>query len=536
MRYFGAAALLGIITALVGVTAEAAGASSPSFLQACTTTPGTIDNSGGCIGAVLDAIDQARAAEGIGPMTLPGSYPAMAPEAQLLAIVNRERADRGLATLAGTTGDLDSVAQGGADTLTDPAVSAPPYADGRWQGTSTEANALTQALGADYYWMYQDGWGGSQSATFNIDCTSATAPGCWSHRRALLVAFDPGLTLSMGAAVNPTAAQGYPVWTTLLMGTTGHPPAYTATATPVSACDSGIPTGKVARVAGADRDATAILASADAFPQNSSAGGVVLASDANFPDALTGGPLAVDKHAPLLINPPAGLAPAVDAEIHRVLAPGGTVYVLGGPLAMSPSVDHALAGAGFAVQRLAGADRYQTAVAIAHARNDPATVIEVTGTGFADALAAAPAATAADAALLLTDGATQAGATAGYLAQHSGARYSVGGPAGTADPAASPIAGPDRYATALAVAERFFTHPATLGFATGATFPDALAGGPVAARQGGALLLVPSCGTIPADVSAFLSSVGQSVTSGWLFGGGTAVGDQILGQLNRALG
>jgi putative cell wall-binding protein len=261
----------------------------------------------------------------------------------------------------------------------------------------------------------------------------------------------------------------------------------------------------------------------------------VLASDANFPDALTGGPLAVDKQGPLLINPPTGLAPAVDAEIRRVLAPGGTVYVLGGPLAMAPAIDGPLAADGYHVTRIAGADRYQTAVAIADARNDPATVIEVTGNGFADALAAAPAATALKAALLLTNGTQQSVATAGYLAQHVGTRYAVGGPASAADPSASPVAGSDRYATALQVTKRFVAQPATIGFATGATFPDALAGGPVAARQGGALLLVPACGPVPADVSAFLSSVGQSVAAGWLFGGGIAVSDEVLGQLDQAL-
>ena len=35
-------------------------------------------------------------------------------------------------------------------------------------------------------WVYQDGWNGSVRATWNLDCTSAVAPGCNGHRRAVL--------------------------------------------------------------------------------------------------------------------------------------------------------------------------------------------------------------------------------------------------------------------------------------------------------------------------------------------------------------
>jgi len=35
-------------------------------------------------------------------------------------------------------------------------------------------------------WVYHDGWQGSKQKTLNGDCTSATAPGCNGHRRAVL--------------------------------------------------------------------------------------------------------------------------------------------------------------------------------------------------------------------------------------------------------------------------------------------------------------------------------------------------------------
>ncbi|MHB8466517.1 MAG: cell wall-binding repeat-containing protein [Acidimicrobiales bacterium] len=543
-----AAGLVMVPVALIARTAApawAADGTRPGFLDVCSHEPGTIDNGGECVHATLSAINHERASEGIGPMSLPASYPTLAADAQLLSIVDRERVDRGLPPLVGTTSDLDTDAQSGANTRSDPAVTAPPYADGRWQGTSTEAADLSQALGADYFWMYRDGWGGSSDTTFNTDCTSANAGACWSHRRAILAAFDPGLHLSMGAAVNATAADGYPVWTTVLMATTGRPPGYISTWSDLgtqaawsdvgSPCGSDVPTGKIDRVAGGDRDATAIMASTRAYPQPDSADVVVLASDANFPDALAAGPLAVAKHGPLLITPPDALTSSVRAEIQRVVPPAATVYVAGGSLAVSPSVDATLRQDGYAVTRLAGSDRYETAVAIANARGNPTTAIEVTGQGFADALAAAPAATAIDAALLLTDGPQQASATATYMALHPGRRYAIGGAASAADPLATSIAGADRYATAVAVSKAFLPDATTLGFAAALSFPDALAGGPVAARLGGALVLVPGCGALPSDLESYLSSVSQSVVGGWLFGGGRAVGDDVLAQIEQAL-
>jgi hypothetical protein len=225
------------------------------------------------------------------------------------------------------------------------------------------------------------------------------------------------------------------------------------------------------------------------------------------------------------------------AEIQRVLPQGKTVFVLGGGLALSPSLDSQLTSAGYTVKRIAGGDRFETAVKIADQLGDPTTVFEATGLGFADALAAGPAAAAAKGAILLTDNATQAAPTAAYLSAHpGGTHYAIGGPAAAADPSAQSIVGADRYATAIQVDQMFLQSPKALGFATGTAFPDALSGGPAAFRAGGGLLLVPGCGSLPSTLSSYLASVKGTVTSGMLFGGPGAVGDDVLGELDQALG
>jgi len=305
------------------------------------------------------------------------------------------------------------------------------------------------------------------------------------------------------------------------------------------ACTAGpsspAPSGKVGRVAGATRDGTAIGASQAAFPNAGSAGAVVLASNANFPDALAGTPLAVAKHGPVLLTTPSGLDPAVATEVSRVLPKGGTVFLLGGSGALASSIDAQVQAMGDVPQRLAGTDRFSTATAIANALGNPSVILEATGTDFADALSAGAAAAKAGGAVLLTNGSTQSPATAAYLSAHPADKSTaVGGPAAAADPSAVAVSGPDRFATAVMVAQHFFTSPATLGFASGLAFPDALAGGGAIGATGGPMLLVPACGSLPSALASYLGS-STGVTSGSLYGGTSAVGDDVLAELESAV-
>ena len=290
----------------------------------------------------------------------------------------------------------------------------------------------------------------------------------------------------------------------------------------------------VVRIAGATRDATAVAASDELFPAPASAKAVVLASNAAFPDALVGAPLAAAKNGPLLLTTPTELDPIVAAEIVRVLPVGGTVYVLGGAAAIGPSVDAALDADGFAVQRLSGTNRFATAVAVAGALGNPTTVLEATGLDFPDGLAAGAAAVHSGAAVLLTDGSTQAAETTAYHLAHPGPDYAIGGPAALADPNATAIVGSDRYATAAAVAARFWAPPASqstyVGCASGVAFPDALSGSANIAGHSGPLLLVPPAGPLPPSLDSYLATLPQ-VSTGLLYGGTAAVSDAVSAEI-----
>jgi putative cell wall-binding protein len=89
---------------------------------------------------------------------------------------------------------------------------------------------------------------------------------------------------------------------------------------------------------------------------------------------------------------------------------------------LSPDIDVALQALGYATQRIAGANEYASAVDIAEALGNPATIFDATGLSFQDSLSAVPAAIEDYGALLLTDGTTQAPETAAYLAQFPSVR------------------------------------------------------------------------------------------------------------------
>ena len=279
------------------------------------------------------------------------------------------------------------------------------------------------------------------------------------------------------------------------------------------------------RLSGSDRYATATAISQAEFPSGG-ASAVVLARGDDYPDALVGAPLAAAKNAPLLLTSGAVLPAPTKAELQRVLPAGATVYILGGTTAVPSSVEAELTALGYRAVRYSGPDRFATAVAVADALGAPSTVLLASGSNFPDALAAGPAAAKTHGVVLLTSGSQMPSSTAAYMSAHPGIAFAIGGPAAAADTSATPIAGADRYATAAAVAAKFFPHPTIVGFATGANFPDALAGGALMARNGDPLLLAG--GSLPTSTSSYLTSTQSSVTSEYIFGGTTVLPDAVL--------
>ncbi len=291
----------------------------------------------------------------------------------------------------------------------------------------------------------------------------------------------------------------------------------------------------VTRLAGSGRIATAIDVARSAFADRTAPAAVLARAD-TFPDALAGSALAVDRAAPLLLSAPDALSAETADELRRVLPEGRTVLLLGGEAALSAGVAEQVDALGYEVVRYGGADRFETAVRIARdGLGDPGTLLLADGGTFPDALAAGAAAGAVDGAVLLTGGATLPAGTQAYLDERDDAeRWAVGGPAAAADPSARPLVGGDRYATALEVAEALFDAPRFAGIATGADFPDALAGGAHAGLAGGPLLL-STPDALPAEVGAYLRAHAGSLEEVALYGGPAALAPAVEDAVTDAL-
>lgn len=280
------------------------------------------------------------------------------------------------------------------------------------------------------------------------------------------------------------------------------------------------------RNSGPNRFATAVSISQELFAEDNSAQVVILARADAFPDALAGVPLGFDASTgqakgPLLLTSSVSLTPETAIEITRVLENKGTIYVLGGHAAISEDVVSELAELGdYNIVRLSGEGRFETAVEIAKEVSvEPQKVFLATGMNFPDALSAAGVAARMGAPVLMTQSNQLNAATQVYLEANRDSIqliYVIGGTgvinpsvAAAAAEAASAdyqrISGSDRFLTAVEVGNVFFNNPQKYLLTTGMNFPDALAGGILAAQLNVPLLLNARRDELQQDVNSVLS-------------------------------
>ena len=296
------------------------------------------------------------------------------------------------------------------------------------------------------------------------------------------------------------------------------------------------PQEKVARIAGANRYRTAIAVSREGWLEGADT--VILARGDNFADALAGVPLAYCLDAPILLTAQAQVGAVILAEIERLGAE--KVIILGGTGAVSGSVESTLIAEGLTVERIAGVNRFETAKLIAQAMaaagaNIQGAVVAV-GSNFPDALAAASYAAMNDMPILLTASNYLPGVTADAIHDLGISELLIVGGLGVingdveADLASlaevERISGVNRYATALALAEKFDPVTDTYFIATGTDFPDAITGAVLAAKRGTGVLLVYGAGSAPSpDVQTFLLT--RNIRRIRLFGGASVISSTI---------
>jgi putative cell wall-binding protein len=298
------------------------------------------------------------------------------------------------------------------------------------------------------------------------------------------------------------------------------------------------------RIAGASRYGTAAAIGAAGWSGHTG-GTVYLASGNGFADALATGAVSGRESGPLLLSDSCAL-PAETANTLTTLQPNN-VTVVGGANAVCDAVLRQVAAITHATTtRVAGADRYATSVELSRAGWPQGShiVYLAGGTTFADALGAATQAAHADAPLLLTDVATLPNSVSSELRRVGATDVRVvGGTTAVSDSVVNAvralgmtvdrIAGADRYATATTgVAQEWGTTGAgTVYLASGTTFLDGLAVGPLAAKSGSPLLLVPPC-ELPRTVADTLRTLKPAQLV--VVGGANAVCDSLLAKMGAA--
>jgi putative cell wall-binding protein len=294
------------------------------------------------------------------------------------------------------------------------------------------------------------------------------------------------------------------------------------------------------RYAGTNRIETAAAISRATFPHGAEL--AFLATAANFPDALAGGPPAGALDAPILLTNHDALSPAVRQELAR-LAPD-VVFILGSTGVISAAVEVELNHLVGAVERLAGPSRFETAAEIAQAFYDPGVpvVYIATGGNFPDALAGGAAAAIDGGPMLLVHADGIPPAVRDTLEWLVPEWIVVLGGAGAVSPAVEAelagyadhimrISGADRFATAAQIAATFPSLPTgTVFVATGGNFPDALAGVPATALAESPLLLV-TAEQVPSVVIEQLRRLAPSQIV--ILGGPGVVPDAVVDQLIR---
>ena len=251
---------------------------------------------------------------------------------------------------------------------------------------------------------------------------------------------------------------------------------------------------------------------------------VIVAGSNGWPDALAASSLAGALECPVLLTPADSLASSTSDAIAQIGA--SKVIIVGGEPTVSANVKKQLEGKGLAVERLEGADRFGTQLAIYQYGIDnnlwdgSRYVAATSGYYFTDALSFAPAAYQLKIPVFLTDEAGNLSAeqeralsdaaknssslyanqtillggtnrvsveTDGYL---KGLSSGAGGAGST-----KRLAGSDRYSTSAAIASWAVNDAKCLkwddaAFATGTSPNDALGGGALQGKDKSVLLLV----------------------------------------------
>ena len=263
------------------------------------------------------------------------------------------------------------------------------------------------------------------------------------------------------------------------------------------------------RIKGNDRYKTAVEISKEGWDGSDY---VILATGQDYPDALSAAPLAKKNNAPILLTERDSLNADTAAEIKRLKAT--KIILVGGTGVISKNVEEKLSNMmGYTVTRIAGADRYETAVKVAQKLGSTKSIAIVTGENYPDAISIAPIAAKMGMPILLVAKNSIPLVVKDYISgKNYDNTYVVGGyddiSKTVEDSLKNPvrISGNDKYERNIGVIKQFQDSIDfdTIYAATGNDFPDALAASVLAAKGSHPVILTDT--TVPWMAKDYLRS------------------------------
>jgi putative cell wall-binding protein/fibronectin type 3 domain-containing protein len=299
----------------------------------------------------------------------------------------------------------------------------------------------------------------------------------------------------------------------------------------------GTATGPIAstRLYGSNRYATSQAISQSGWTSSYYA---IVVSGENYPDALCSAPLAAKYNAPILLTTKDSLNYQTRSELERLKV--SKVYLIGGVNVISTATEQSIRNMGISVTRIAGTDRYDTSLQIALTLGDFNQAVIATGENYADALSMAPIAAMKRIPILLTPKDSMSYSLRQYLSNYVRSTYVVGGVNAISPavynqlPSPERLSGTNRYKTNIEVIKRFANELnfANCYLATGATFPDALAGAALASLSNSPLFLVSS----PLDyaTSSYIDEKRSYISKLTAFGGTSVISGTLLNSIANA--
>lgn len=270
---------------------------------------------------------------------------------------------------------------------------------------------------------------------------------------------------------------------------------------------------------------------------------IVIATGTDFADALSVSVLAHQLNAPILLVDKT-LFESQDAfdYISRHMPNGtGTIWIAGGPGAVSESFELKSISMGHKVKRIGERNRYETSLSIAKETNTlkGTPIFLATGENFPDALSIASVAASKGYPIILTPKDKLPDGVESYLSKQQSSEVFIVGGTGVIsesvefdiktilpESSITRLAGRDRFETSTEVYKKFFPNPENIYIASAMDFPDALSASVLAAKNNAPIVLInPNLAVPPNCTFNYLKTLSSPNT---VVIGGTGVVPEAL--------